>query len=386
MINKKIIRYLKINRIPKRPNSKTLHKFNYSLHSFNVKKKIMVLDKEEILESDHNPKQVIAVTMATSRQGVGVVKELSRTNKYQIRAITRNKKSEKALELASLKNVQIIEGNLLDPLSLNKAFEGADAIFGNTTPTKGWRIFRGSIVRSYEIEQGFNLINQVKIAYKKGKLNHFIFSSISKPKEPLKNDPAPAHFTSKWDIEEYINKMDLNKITTVLRPVSYFENFENKLPGYSLSKNIFPGIVDKDVKWQTIAVEDIGKWVRGILSKSDKYKNQSINIAGEELSGQEMALTLQKIVFPDEIKSNYVMIPRMALKILEFDIAVMADWIERSGYGADMKKLKKIQDELNIVPTSLENWIKSKLINDNMKINPETSHWKESKWKILWYK
>ena len=338
-------------------------------------------NKVENIESESKEKPLIAVTMATSRQGIAVVNELNKTDKYQIRAITRNRKTKKAIELARLKNVQIIEGNLMDPLSLNKAFDGANAIFGNTTPTKGWKIFRGSIVRSYEIEQGFNLINQVKIAHKKGKLNHFIFSSISKPKEALLNDPAPAHFTSKWDIEEYIKEMGLRKITTVLRPVSYFENFENKLPGYSFSKKVFPGIVRKNFKWQTIAVEDIGKWVRGVLSKSDKYKNQSINIAGEELTGEEMASTLQKIVFTEGIKTNYVMIPRIAIKLLEYDIGVMADWIERSGYGADMNKLKKIQDELNIVPTSLENWIKSKLENKK-EINSLKSNWKVLKYNL----
>ena len=43
-------------------------------------------------------------------------------------------------------------------------------------------------------------------------------------------------------------KIGLSQITTVLRPVSYFENFENKLPGYSISKMIFPGIVSKGKK------------------------------------------------------------------------------------------------------------------------------------------
>ena len=309
-------------------------------------------------------KPVIAVTMATSRQGVSVVNELSKTNKYKIRAITRNTKNTKAIELESLRNVEVVKGDLMDPKSLNKAFNGVNMIFGNTTPTTGWKLFRGSIVRSYEIEQGFNLINQVKIAFQKGELHHFIFSSISKPKDPLKNYPAPGHFTSKWDIEEYIKKMDLNELTTVLRPVSYFENFENKLPGLSLSRKILPGIIRKDIKWQTIAVEDIGKWVRGILSKSDNYKNKSINIAGEELTGEEMALKLQKIVTKERIKAKYVMIPRIAIKLLEYDIGVMADWIERSGYGADMNKLKHIQKELNIEPTSLDDWLKSKFKNE----------------------
>ena len=345
-----------------------------------------MLEQEAVRETSVNKNAVIAVTMATSRQGAGVVKELSKTNKYQIRAITRNVKSTKALELASLNNVKVVKGDLMDPESLNKAFDGVEAIFGNTTPTKGWKLFRGSIVRSYEIEQGYNLINQVKIAYKKGQLKHFIFSSISKAKDPLKNDPAPGHFTSKWDIEEYIQKKDLKKITTVLRPVSYFENFENKLPGYTISKDIFPGIVGKNHKWQTIAVDDIGKWVRGVLSKPEKYKNQSINIAGEELTGLEMAMTLQKIVSSQRHKTKYVMIPRAAIKLLEHDIGVMAAWIERSGYGADMNKLKIIQKDLNIIPTSLKDWLIEKLENQNNSRYSWSRQWKTSQWKLQWDK
>ncbi len=341
-----------------------------------------MLEQSAVVAANLNENPVIAVTMATSRQGIGVVKELSKTNNYQIRAITRNIKSTKALELASLNNVKVVKGDLMDPETLNKAFNGVEVIFGNTTPTKGWKLFRGSIVRSYEMAQGYNLINQVKIAYEKGQLKHFIFSSISKAKNPLENDPAPGHFTSKWDIEEYIQKKDLKKITTVLRPVSYFENFENKLPGYTISKNIFPGIVGKNYKWQTIAVDDIGKWVRGVLSKPEKYKNQSINIAGEELTGLEMAMTLQRIVSSERHQTNYVMIPRAAIKLLEYDIGVMADWIERSGYGADMNKLKMIQKDLNIIPTSLKEWLIAKLEKQNNTPNSWSKQWRKSLWKL----
>ena len=331
-------------------------------------------------------KPIIAVTMATSRQGIGVIKELNSTNKYHIRAITRNTETKAALKIASLSNVEVIQGDLLDEESLNRAFHGVQIIFGNTTPTKGWKIFRGSIVRNYEIQQGFNLINQVKIAHEKGVLNHFIFSSICKPKEPLLNEPAPGHFTSKWDIEEYIRKNEISEITTVLRPVSYFENFENRLPGYSISKTIFPGIVGKDFKWQTIAVQDIGKWVKGVLSKQDKYKNKSINIAGEELTGTEMATILEKVISTEGLKSNYLMIPRTAIKLLEYDIGLMADWIERAGYGADMQKLKYIQEELFIKPTKLEDWLKSKLYNDKRSNKLWETEWKRSQWKLQFNK
>ena len=158
------------------------------------------------------------------------------------------------------------------------------------------------------------------------------------------------------------------------------------MPGYSISKEIFPGIVGKDFKWQTIAVDDIGKWVRGVLTKPERYKNQAINIAGEELTGHEMAMTLQTIVSSEGVKTNYVVIPRVAIKLLEYDIGVMADWIERSGYGADMNKLKLIQRELDIVPTTLKDWLKAKLEKQNKTRKSWSSQWKTYQWKLQWDK
>ena len=117
-----------------------------------------------------------------------------------------------------------------------------------------------------------------------------------------------------------------------------------------------------------------------------KYKNQAINIAGEELTGLEMAMTLKRIVSSEGIQTNYLMIPRAAIKLLEYDIGVMADWIERSGYGADMVKLKIIQKELNIVPTSLRDWLKSKLENEKKTQNSWTRQWKASQWRLQWDK
>ena len=99
-----------------------------------------MLDQAKVLKSDIERKPLIAVTMATSRQGVSVVNELSKTNKYQIRAITRNTMNAKAIELESLNNVEVVKGDLMDPKSPNKAFNEVNIIFGNTTPTTGWKI------------------------------------------------------------------------------------------------------------------------------------------------------------------------------------------------------------------------------------------------------
>ena len=94
----------------------------------------------------------------------------------------------------------------------------------------------------------------------------------------------------------------------------------------------------------------------------------------------------KRILSSDGVQTNYVMIPRIAIKLLEHDLGVMADWIERSGYGADMNKLKLIQDELNIVPTSLKDWLKAKIEIQNKTRSSRSRQWKSTQWKLQWDK
>ena len=99
-----------------------------------------------------------------------------------------------------------------------------------------------------------------------------------------------------------------------------------------------------------------------------------------------MAMTLKRIASSERHQTKYVMIPRAAIKLLEYDIGVMADWIERSGYGADMNKLKMIQKDLNIIPTSLKDWLIAKIEDRNNTRNSWSRQWKTSQWKLQWDK
>ena len=309
-------------------------------------------------ESDsNNEKPIIAVTMATGLQGKGVIKELSKRNKYIIRAITRNPNSKIARELLKFKNVELIKGDLLDLQSLKKCFKNAYGIFGNTTPTKGFK----PLVREYEIEQGRTLINAVRDTYKEGFLKHFVFSSICKAKDPLKNEPAPGHFSSKWDIENYLFQNELNDISTIIRPASYFENFIGDLPGLRITETTFPGVVNPKKIWQTIAVQDVGIWTAAIFSNPKKFISKSLNLAGEEMTGQQMANLLESINDSNSKKVNYIMIPRLILKLFIHDIGIMADWIERTGYGANIDQLKLLAKEEGISITSLSSWLRERV-------------------------
>ena len=73
--------------------------------------------------------KIIAVTGATGLQVGSLVKTLLEAGNYHIRAITRNANSEKAKELASLKNVTVHEENLDDPASLDPVLNEAYGAF-----------------------------------------------------------------------------------------------------------------------------------------------------------------------------------------------------------------------------------------------------------------
>ncbi len=318
---------------------------------------------EELIQKNSRP--VIAVTMASGRQGSSVVRHLSKSGVFQIRAITRSPFTKRAELLSKLPNVEVVKGDLLQRESLEKCFSGVYGIFGNTTPTKGWMFGRGSMVRDYELEQGRNLVDVVKKIANLGTLKHFVFSSVCKPKDPLKSEPAPGHFTSKWSIEEYISINGLKELSTILRPVSYFENFDSDLPGVQITNSIFPGVVQKDKLWQTIAVDDVGLWTKSVFENPTKFLGEALNIAGEEMTGKEMAALWQNINGKESSSVRYSMVPRQLMNFIEHDIALMASWIERAGYGADLKALRALAEELEITMTPLSCWLTEKISTRN---------------------
>ncbi len=316
------------------------------------------------ISSQSRKTPVIAVTMATSRQGVALIRHLSNKGIFKVRAISRDPLNQTSQALASLPNVEVIKGDLLSEKDLFKAFEGVYGIFGNTTPTKPW-----GMDKSYELKQGLNLINVVKEISNSGELKHFVFSSICKGKNSTSKVEAPGHFLTKWELEKYIYSSNLSEITTILRPASYFENFNSKLPGIKISENFLPGIVSPNTKWQTIAVDDIGLWASTAFHNSRKFKGLSFNLASEELTGNEMARTLQSLKSDKRKRVKYLMIPRNILNLLEHDIAIMANWIEKNGYAANISYLKELAKDCDIRTTSLSNWLLKQVYFSNKQSN-----------------
>lgn len=105
----------------------------------------------------------ILIVGATGQQGGGVVDALlaTKTHNDEIYALSRNKSSPAARALTA-RGVHIVEGDLEDKASLERALYGCNSAY-LVTDFRGSRDVRG------EIEQGRNFVDAARTTGKKGK-------------------------------------------------------------------------------------------------------------------------------------------------------------------------------------------------------------------------
>ncbi|GAA5833116.1 hypothetical protein JCM5353_004239 [Sporobolomyces roseus] len=169
----------------------------------------------------------IAVIGSKGHQGRGVVERLLSTTDYFVRAISSNPSSDKATSLVSKYSdhvkagrFEVVEGNLNDPSSLEKALQGAYGVFAAFAPS----VSEGAIEENPEVVQGKNLVDAAKTAG----IKHFVYSSLpslAKITNGKRTEVFP--FETKALVEEYARKNFEN--STFLIPGGFFSNLENPL-------------------------------------------------------------------------------------------------------------------------------------------------------------
>jgi uncharacterized protein YbjT (DUF2867 family) len=162
-----------------------------------------------------------------------------------------------------------------------------------------------------ELTQARNMAQATKAAG----LQHVIWSTLEDTRKwvPLNDDRMPTlqgkykvpHFDAKGEADQSFR--DLGVPTTFLLTSFYWDNLiyfgsgPQRMPDGSLAI-VFP--MD-DKKLPGIAVEDIGKSALGIFKRGREFINKTVGIAGEHLTGAEMARTLTQAL-GQEIKYNNV--------------------------------------------------------------------------------
>ncbi|WP_319501087.1 NmrA/HSCARG family protein [uncultured Draconibacterium sp.] len=246
-----------------------------------------------------NEKKVIAVIGATGAQGGGLVRAIlnDKNGEFQARAITRNAGSDKAKALANM-GAEVVEANVDDKESLVKAFDGA---YGAFCVTFFWEHFSPEKEKAHA--------KNMAEAAKEADIKHIIWSTLEDTRKwvPLDDDRMPTlmeqykvpHFDAKGESNVFFENSGVPY--TLLQTSFYWDNFiyfgmgPQKGPDGKLSITLPMG----EKKLPGIAAADIGKSVYGIFAAGKKYQGETISIAGEHLTGQQMANSFSKALGVD---------------------------------------------------------------------------------------
>ncbi len=237
-------------------------------------------------------KKMIAVVGATGAQGGGLVRAILADSNggFGVRALTRNVNSEKAKELAR-SGAEVVSADLDSVDSLKNAFEGA---YGAFCLTNFWEHFSPE----KEIQQVRNMAEAARAA----DIRHAIWSTLEDTRRwvPLSDNRMPTlmgkykvpHLDAKGESDHFFT--DAGVPTTLLLTSFYWDNFiffgmgPKAGPDGRLAITMPMG----NKKLPGIAAEDIGKCAYGIFRRGQEFIGKTVGIAGEHLTGNEMAAEL----------------------------------------------------------------------------------------------
>jgi len=239
-------------------------------------------------------KKIIAVVGATGAQGGGLARAIlgDASGGFTVRALTRDVKSDKAKELAK-QGAEVVAADVDDLESLKRAFKGA---YGAYCVTFFWAHFSAE----KEIAEATAMAQ----AAKHTGIQHAIWSTFQDTRKwiPLSDNRMPTllgkykvpHFDGKGEADHVFT--DLGVPTTFLLTSFYWENMiyfgagPKKEPDGKLALTMPMG----DKKLPSMAAEDIGKCAYGIFKRGREFIGKTVGVAGEHLTGAQMAAALTK--------------------------------------------------------------------------------------------
>lgn len=303
-------------------------------------------------------KKIITVFGATGAQGGGLVRAIATdaNSEFAVRAVTRDPNSDKAKALAAL-GAEVVYGDLSNAASVHKALEGA---YGAFFVTFYWAHFSP--------EQEKTEAALFAKAAKEAGIKHAIWSTLEDTRElvPLHDDRMPTlmekykvpHFDAKGESNQQF--IDAGVPTTFLHASFYWDNFIYFGAGPKRGEDgkLALTLPIGDALMAGIAAEDIGKCAYGIFKKGAEYIGKNVGVAGEHLSGQQMADALSRALGEPVV---YNKIPAAVYRSFGFPGAedlgnmfqVYDEFEEQMNELRDVKVSKQLNPELQ----NFEQWL-----------------------------
>ncbi len=241
-------------------------------------------------------KKLITVFGATGAQGGGLARAIlaDKSGDFALRAVTRKPDSDTAKALAGA-GAEVVAADLDDAAGVGRAMQGA---YGAFCITNFWEHFSPD----KELAQAETL---AAAAAATG-LKHVIWSTLDDTRltVPVGSGRMPVllgkynvpHFDAKGEANRFF--IDRRLPVTLLNTSFYWDNFihfgmgPTAGPDGKLAITLPLG----DARMPGIAVEDIGRAALGVFKAGVDGVGQSIGIAGEHLSGAEMAAGFAKLL------------------------------------------------------------------------------------------
>jgi uncharacterized protein YbjT (DUF2867 family) len=250
-------------------------------------------------------KKIITVFGATGAQGGGLAHAIlnDANGEFTVRAVTRDASSDKAKELARL-GAEVVTADIDDKESMQRALNGA---YGAYFVTFFWAHFSAE----KETAEAKNMA----AAAKEAGLKHIVWSTLEDVRTfvPLNDDRMPTlqgkykvpHFDGKGEGDHFFAEAGVP--VTYLMASFYWDNmiYFGMGPKKGPDGKFYLTLPMADKKMAGIAAEDIGKCAYGIFKKGNALIGKTVGIAGDQLTGDEMATSLSKAL-GNEVAYNLV--------------------------------------------------------------------------------
>jgi len=250
-------------------------------------------------------KKIIAIVGATGAQGGGLVRAIldDRQGPFVARALTRDVSSDKAKALAA-QGVEVVAADVDDQASLERAFAGAHGAF---CVTAFWEHFSAE----REIAQA----RAMAAAAKRAGVAHVIWSTLEDTRRFMSlDDERMPTLQGKYKVPHFDGKGEADRVfaeagapTTCLLTSFYWDNLIHfgmgPKPGADGTLEFV--LPTGDAKLPGIAADDIGRCALGIFKRGGEFVGKTVGIAGEHLTGAEMAAALTK-AFGRPVRHNAV--------------------------------------------------------------------------------
>ena len=256
---------------------------------------------------DATSQRPIAVVGATGQQGGATVRALLDAH-TPVRALVRRTDSDAARALAEL-GADLVAADLDDADGLRAAFTGVHGVFAMTTPGYEQRT-------DVEVRHGRAIADAAAAAG----VPHVVYSSVG----GAERHTGIPHFDSKREVEQYLVARSL--ATVFVRPVFFMDNFAQFIaPALENGTLVVRLPLPAGVPLQMITAEDVGAVAAAAVLDPGRVAGGSIEIAGDELTGEQMAEAYQRRY---DVPARYEPLPIDVLAG-DADQRAMFEWFAR---------------------------------------------------------